>query len=57
MIVNIQKIKITVFRKNGRLAARETSFFNVTEREVLDYIGITFPHNPSFYLIQKIIKG
>jgi len=60
MIVNINKTKVMVFRKSGRLAALTQLYYNNGELEVVGkctYLGIVFSTGGSFSDSQNALSG
>ena len=63
--VNIDKTKIVVFRKRGKIKATDKWYFNNSEKEVVDnfnYLGVILNYTGSFnlnnqYLVGKALKA
>lgn len=60
LTVNVDKIKIIVFRKGGLLSQRERWFYNGAEIEIVNqfnYLGVVFTPGGSFIKASKTLSG
>jgi len=60
LTVNVEKTKIMVFRKGGRLSNQDKWFYNNEEVEIVssfNYLGIVFSNGGSFMQATKTLVG